>query len=96
MRLELVNQFLECLFADVIVFLDSPMEQSLNPEVYFTATSFLVCSTVTIFFVLARMVEGSSRVRACNVLASIMQVRLQYNSLRYRRRLIRFAVQLFF
>ena len=51
----------------------------LDPEVYFTATSFLVRSTVTIFFVLVRMVEERSRVRVCNVVASIMQVELQYN-----------------
>ena len=58
------------------------MWQSLDPEVYFTATTFVVRSTVTILVVLARMVEGRSRVRPCGVLAFIMQVRLQYNSLR--------------
>ena len=62
--LELVNQFLDCIFADVIVLLDSRMGQSLNPEVYFGATTFVVRSTVTILVVLARMVEGRSRVRA--------------------------------
>ena len=56
------------------------MGQSLDSEVYFTAT------------VLVRMIEGLSRVGACGVLAFIMQVRLQYNSLRYGGRLIRFAV----
>ena len=37
MVLELVNQFLDCLLADVIVLLDSRVEQSLDPEVNFTA-----------------------------------------------------------
>ena len=82
MRLELI--------ADVIVFLDSRMEQSLDLEVYFTATGFPVRSTV-----LVRVIEGRSRVRACGVLAFTMQVRLQYNSLQCNRRLIRFAVQFF-
>ena len=93
-RFELMNQLLDCFLADVIVFLDSRMEQSLDPEVYFTATTFVVRSTVTILVVLSRMVEGRSRVRACSVLAFIMEVRLQYNTLRFSWRLIRFAVQL--
>ena len=76
MRLELMNQLLDCFLSDVIVFLDSRMRQSLDPEVYFTSTTFVVHSTVTILLVHARMVGGRSRVRACGVLASIMQVRL--------------------
>ena len=95
MRLELVSQLLDCFLADVIVLLDSRMEQSLDPEVHFTATIFVVRSTVTILVVLARLVDGRSRVRACSVLAFIMQVRLPYTSLRYSGRLIRFAVQFF-
>ena len=91
MRLELMNQLLDCLLADVIVLSDSRMVQSLEPKVYFTATTFVVRSTVTTLVVLARMVEGRSRVRACSVLASTMQVRLQYNSLRSNKRLIRFC-----
>ena len=55
---------------------------SLDPTVNFTATSFLVRSTATGFSVFDEMVEGRSRVRACSVLASIMQVRLKYKSLR--------------
>ena len=39
--LELVNQFLDRLFADVIVFLDNGMGQSMDSEVYFTRTGFL-------------------------------------------------------
>ena len=35
MILELANQFLDCLFTDVIVFLDSRMRESLDPEVLF-------------------------------------------------------------
>ena len=70
--------------------LDSRVEQCLDSEVHFTATSFPVRSTV-----LARMIEGRSRVAACSVLASIIQVRLQYNSLRCNRRLIHFTVQFF-
>ena len=62
MRLELKNQLLDCFLADVIVLLDSRMGQSLDPEVFFTATTFVVRSTVTILFMLAR-------VRACCVLA---------------------------
>ena len=49
--LQLMNQLLDCFLAGVILLLDSRMEQSLNPEVYFTATSFLVRSTVTTFVV---------------------------------------------
>ena len=98
MRLELMNQLWDCFLAVVIVLLDSRMEQSLGPEVYFTATTFVlrsVRSTVTILVVLARMVEGRSRVRACSVLVFTRQVRLQYSSLRYSRRVVRFAVQFF-
>ena len=72
------------------------MRLSLDPEVYFTATSFPVLFTATSVPVLANMVGGCSRVKACGILASIMQVRLQYNSLRCNKRLIRFAVQFFF
>ena len=85
--LELMNPFLDCLFADVIVFLDNRIKQSLDSEVYFTATGFPVRSTL-----LVRMIEGRSRVRARRVLAFTIQVRLQYNSLRCNRRLIRFAL----
>ena len=87
MRLELMNQLLDSFLANVIVLLDSRVVQSLDSEVYFTATTFVVRSTVT-------MVEGRCRVRA-GVLACIMQVRRQYNSLRYNKRLIRFAAQFF-
>ena len=92
MILELLNQFLDCFLADVIVFLDSRMEQSLDPEVFFAATTFVIRSTVTVLVVLAGMIEGRSRVGACGVLAFIIQVRLQYKSLRCNKRLIRFAV----
>ena len=74
MRLGLMNQPLDCFLADVIVLLDSRMGQSLDPGVCFTATSFLVRSTATGFSVLAG-VERRYRVRACCVVASIMQVR---------------------
>ena len=47
------------------------------------------------FLLLLRLVGRRPRVRACSVLASIMQVRLQYNSLRGMKRLIRFDVQIF-
>ena len=76
MRLELMNQLLDCFFADVIMLLDGRMEQSLDPEVYFTATTFVVRSTATSFSVLARMVERRLRVRACSVLAVIIQVQV--------------------
>ena len=59
MRLELMNQLLDCFLADVILVLDSRMGQSFDPEVYFTATTFVVRSTVTILLVLAGMVEGA-------------------------------------
>ena len=39
-----MNQFVDCFLADVIVLFDSRMGQSLDSEVYFTATSFLVPS----------------------------------------------------
>ena len=94
-RLKLMNQLLDCLVAGVIMLLDGRMGQSLDPEVNFTVTTFVVRSTATGFSVLARMVEGRSRVRACSVLASTVQVRFQYNSLLYSRSLVRFAVQLF-
>ena len=90
MILKLVNQFLDCLFADVVVFLDGRMGQSLDPEIYFAATGFPVRSTL-----LVRTIEGRSRVGACSVLVFIIQVRLQYKSLRCYRRLIRFVVKLF-
>ena len=64
MRLELVNQLLDCFLAGVILLLDYRMGQSLGPEVYFAATSFLVRPVATGFCVLARMVEGFSRVTA--------------------------------
>ena len=95
MCLELMNQLLDCFLAGVILLLDGRMRRSLDPEVNFTATIFVVRSTVTILGVLARLVEGRSRVRACSVLASIMQVQFKYNSLRQNRRLIRFAVPFF-
>ena len=66
------------------------MAQFGDSEVYFTATGFSVRSTV-----LVRMIEGRSRVEACSVLGFIIRVRLQYNSLRCSRTLIRFAVQFF-
>ena len=87
MRLELMNQLLDCLFADVIVLLESRMGQCLDPEIYFTATGFPARSAVIV-----RMIEELSRVGACSVLAFIIQVRLQYNSVRCNKRLIRFAV----
>ena len=83
MRLELMNQLLDCFLADVILLMDSRMGQSLDPEVYFIATIFVVRSTATSFLVLARTVEGCSRVKACGILVSIMQVWFEYNSLRY-------------
>ena len=39
MRLELMNQLLSCFLAGVILLLNGRMGQSLDPEVYFTATS---------------------------------------------------------
>ena len=90
MNLKLVNQFLDCLFSDVIVFLDGRMGQSLDPEVYFATTGFPVRSTV-----LVRTIEGRFRVGACSVLVFIIQVRLQYKSLRCYKRLIRFVVPFF-
>ena len=77
------------------MFLDSRTEQSLDPEDYFSATTFVVRSKVTILVVLERMVEGRSRVRASGVLAFIMQVRLQYNYLRYSMRLVCLVVHFF-
>ena len=62
MRLKLMNQLLDCFLADVILLLDGRMGQSLDPEVYFTATTFVVRSTATIFGLLA------------SILASMMQV----------------------
>ena len=82
MRLELMINFFICFLASLIMLLDGRMGQSLDPEVNFTATTFVVRSTATGYSVLARMVEGRSRVRACSFLASIMQVRFTYNSLR--------------
>ena len=70
-RLELTNQLLDCFLADVILLLDSRMGQSSGPEVSFTGTTFVVRSIATGFSVLARMVEGRSRVRGCSVLASM-------------------------
>ena len=67
MRLELMNQLLDCFFANVILLLDCSAVQSLNPEAYFTATSFQEFCT-------GRLVGGCSRVHACGILASIMQV----------------------
>ena len=95
MRLELMNQLLDCFLAGLILLSDGQLGQSLDPEVNFTASTFVVRSTVTIFFVLARTVEGCSRVKACCVLAFIMHVRFQYNSLRYSKKLICFTVQFF-
>ena len=83
MRLKLMNQLLDCFLADVILLLDGRMGQSLDPEVYFTARTFVVRSTATIFGLLA------------NILASMMQVGFKYNSLRCNKRFIRFAVQVF-
>ena len=71
MRLELMNQLLGCFLAGVVLLLNGRMGQSFDPEVNFTATSFLVLSTATGFSVLARMVEGRSRVRACSVLVRL-------------------------
>ena len=59
-------QLLDCFLTGVILLLDGRMVQSLDPEVKFTATTFLVHSTATSFSVLAGMVEGRSRVRACS------------------------------
>ena len=56
------------------------MGQSLDSDVYFTGTGFPVRPTV-----LVSMFEGLSRVGACSILAFIIQVRLQYNSLRYKK-----------
>ena len=95
MRLELMNQLLECFLAGVIMLLDGRMGQyrwilkSISPR------QLSLYVSATYFSELARMVEGRSRVGACSVLAFIMQVRLQYNSLRSSNRLICFAVQLF-
>ena len=77
-----MNQLSECFLADVILLLDSRMGQSLDAEVSFTAATVVVHSTATGFCVLATMIEGRSRIRACSVLASIMKVRFKYNSLR--------------
>ena len=52
MRLELMNQLLDCFLADAILLLDSRMGQSLDPEDYFTATTFVVRSTTNIFLCL--------------------------------------------
>ena len=52
MRLELVNQLLDCFLAGVILLLDGRMGQSLDPEVNFTATAFFVRSTAKGFSVL--------------------------------------------
>ena len=47
MHLELMKQLLDCFPADVIVILDSRMVQSLDPEVYITATgSTTLCGAV--------------------------------------------------
>ena len=88
--------FWDCFLADVIVLLDSRMRQSLDPEVYITATTFGVRSTVTILVVLASMVGGCSRVRVlyCPGVHNASSASVQF-SLRCSERLIRFAVQLF-
>ena len=51
MRLELMNQLLDCLLAGVILLLDGRTRHSWDPEVNFTATSVLVRSTATSFSV---------------------------------------------
>ena len=73
MRLELMTQLLYCFLAGVIMLLDDGMGQSLDPEVNFTATTFVVRSTAPDFSALAGVVAGRSRVRACSVLASLTQ-----------------------
>ena len=79
MSFDLMNQLFDCFLADVILLLDSRMEQSLDPEVYFTATTFVSRSTATISLVLALVVEGCPRVKACSILASILQVQFQHS-----------------
>ena len=59
------------------------MWQSLVSEVDVTAKGLAVLSTATGFPVLfAKMVDGCSCFKVGSVLASIMQIRLEYNSLR--------------
>ena len=52
MRLELMNQLLDCFLAGVILLLDGRTGQSLDPEVNFTATTFVERSTATGFLCL--------------------------------------------
>ena len=63
------------------------MWQSLDSEVDVTATGLAVLC--------AKMVDGCSRFKVGSILASIMQIRLECNALRYSKRLTRFALQFF-
>ena len=57
------------------------MLQSLDSEVGVTKTGLPVLSTATGFPVLsAMMVDGCSRFKVGSILASIKQIRLEYNS----------------
>ena len=74
MRLELVNQLLDCFLAGVIMLLDGRMRQSLHPEVNFTATTVVVRSTA--------LLDWSKDVLASELVVSwrpIMQVRFKYS-----------------
>ena len=59
------------------------MRQTLDPEVNVPETGLPVLSTATGLPVLSvKMVDGCSRFKVDCVLASLMQIRLGYNSLR--------------
>ena len=59
------------------------MWQSLDSEVDVTLTGLSVLSTNAGFRVLsAKMVDGCSRFKVGSILAYIIQIRLEYNSLR--------------
>ena len=79
MRLELMNQLLDCFLAGVIMLLDGRMAQSLDPEVNFSATTFVVRSTATSFSVLVRMVklwsskQGGENLYNCSVFVCVCQ-----------------------
>ena len=70
------------------------MWESLDTEVDVTATGLPVLSTAAGFSVLSvKMVDGCSRFKVGRIQASIMQIRLEYNSSQKLRRLIHFTVQ---
>ena len=79
----LMKQLFDCFLVGVILLLDNSMWQSLDSEVDVTATGLSVLSTAAGFRVhTATMVDGCSRFKVGSILASIIQIRLEYDSLR--------------